>query len=206
MFIQMDFFTNYLKGLKILTKKPTWASLCNLAYTDKEKRRYFIYNDEMDMCIIRKGEIEKYLMELQYGSNYEDVLKAMKEALSMDKKGQMQPDIMMLGYLIQELISRKEFLLLPEIMFKIMATMLIREDENPYIIDQEIMEEKLKTFESELQHGGLASFFHSDPMLSYLNLSGISMIDLKGLMNESRQKIENLNLELSSFRNELQLS
>lgn len=190
---------------KLIIKKPNWASLCSLAYTDKQKRRYYIYNDELDMSVLRKGELEKYLMELQYGSDYSDVLQGMKDALIIHKKGKIQPDITKLGYLIEELSERKQHLLLPEIMFKIMATMLLREDENPAVIDQEILNEKLITFEKEIQQGGLASFFHSVGISKLLNLSNISILDLQRLMRASKHRIINRNRELSSLKNESQL-
>lgn len=200
----MDFFTKYLRESKTLTKKPDWATLCSLAYTDSDKRRYYVYNDEMDMSVLRKGEIEKYLMELQYGSDYSDVVKGMKDSLITHKKGKIQPDMTMLGYFIEELAERKQLLLLPDIMFRIMATMLIREDENPYLVDAEILDEKTATFQNEIQHGGLATFFHSAGILKLLGLSGISILDLQRLMKESKQRIQNRQSQLSFLRNESQ--
>lgn len=196
--------------MRLLTKlfpkrKPEWAALCSVAFTDKKGRRYYKYNDELDMNILRKGEIEKYQLELRYGSDMEDVCEAMKVAVgSSDKKGNMTPDVGMIGYLTQELLDRKEMLLLPDILFKILATTLIREDESPSVIDEEILEEKLITFKEEIQSGGLFPFFQSGVLLRLTDLSNISIIDFKRLMTESQQRIQNLNRVVFSFESRLQ--
>lgn len=194
-----------IKDRIIGKRKPKWAALCTHIYTDKIGRKYYAYNDELDMPILRKGEIEKHLLELRYGSDFEDVLIAMKKALSLsDKKGNIKPDLVMIGYLIQELLSRKEFLVIPEIMFRIVITILIREDETPYTIDAEISDEKMDIFKREMQDGGLADFFHSTGLLKYVGLSHISTIDLRGLMKGSQQLLKKVNQIVFSFNSTLQ--
>lgn len=185
--------------------KPSWASLCSVAFKDKQGRRYYSYNDMLDMSILRKGEMEKYLIELRYGSDLSDVCEAMKEALgAADKKGNMNPDLPMIGYLVQEIIDRKKMLVVPEIMLKIIATTFIREDENPVIIDEEIMDQKLATFKTELQHGGLAHFFHSAGFHRLIGLYNISINELTQLMNESLRRTQSLKRILSSSGSTLQ--
>lgn len=184
--------------MKLLRKffpkpKPPWASLCTLAFTDRSGRRYYQYSDPMDMSILRKGEIEKCQIELRFGTDMEDICQAMQSAISSsDKKGNMAPDVTMIGYLVQELIDRKQYLVIPEILFRVLATTMIREDENPGIVDQEILAEKVITFQSELQHGGLFDFFRRGNMLGSLDFSGITIIDFKRLMTQSQQRMQSL--------------
>lgn len=169
--------------------KPKWASLCSLAYTDKLGRKYYKYNDPLDMCVKRKGEIDKCLMELRYGSNMGDVLNAMKAALNApDKAGNIKPDLVNIGYLTNELTDRGAMLLLPEILFKLCANMLIRADENPYIVDVEILNEKVETFTKEIQRGGLHDFFQRTGLLKLIGLSGISKTELMQYMTASETK------------------
>lgn len=180
---------NLLRVFKRKISKPKWAALCHLAYTDRAGFRYYAYTDELKMPIFRRGEIEKCMMELQYGSDYSEVLDALKVTInSHDKSGNMAPDIAKAGYLVQELIDRKDLLLIPEILFKICANTLIREDENPELVDQELLDHKVTTFKSELQRGGLAAFFHKGELLKSIGLSGISTTDLIRLMNASEQR------------------
>jgi len=169
--------------------KPKWASLCSLVYTDKSGRKYYKYNDPLDMCVKRKGEIDKYLMELKYGSNYSDVLSALRTAINQpDKAGNIKPDLVNVGYLVNELADRSDILIIPEILFKLCANMLIRSDENPYIVDVEILNEKIETFTKEIQRGGLHDFFQVTGLLKLIGLSGISKIGLMQYMTASEMK------------------
>lgn len=200
---------NFWKALKekiIPNRKPEWAALCKLAYTDKSGRRYYQYADELNMnCVYRKGEIEKCMMELRYGSDYSKVIDEMKASVNgFDKQGNMRPDMVKTGYLIQELIDRKDILLLPEILFKICANTLIREDENPYLVDEEVLEEKIATFKSEIQTGGLHAFFQSVDLLKLIGLSNISIIDFNRLMTASAQRQKQFQAMLNLFTSEQQ--
>lgn len=169
--------------------KPKWASLCSLSYTDKKGLRYYKHNDMLDMCVYRKGEIDKCLLELRYSSSYSDVLNALKDSLNEhDKRGNMKPDLIKIGYLINELYDRDDMLLLSDILFKVCANTLIREDENPYIVDQEILEEKVNVFKAEIQRGGLHTFFQSVDLLRLIGLSTISPVELTRYMIDSETK------------------
>jgi len=163
-----------------------------LAYTDKSGKRYYKYNDNLDMCVYRKGEIDKCLMELRYGSSYLDVLNALRDSMNEhDKRGNMKPDIVKVGYLVNELYDREDMLLISDILFKVCANTLIREDENPYIVDQEILDEKVNVFKSEIQRGGLHAFFHSLDLLRLIGLSTTSPIELTRYMIDSETKLAN---------------
>jgi hypothetical protein len=181
----------YWQSMKTIFSKPKpkWASLCSLVYTDKSGRKYYKYNDPLDMCVKRKGEIDKCLMELKYGSNYSDVLFALKTAINQpDKAGNIKPDLVNVGYLVNELADRSDILLVPEILFKLCSNMLIRADENPYIVDVEILNEKVETFTKEIQRGGLHDFFQVTGLLKLIGLSGISKIGLMQYMTASEMK------------------
>lgn len=180
--------------------KPAWASVCTAVFIDSHGRRYYSYNDDMDMSIIRKGEIERYRMELRYGTDIEDICTAMQSAIgASDKKGNMSPDIAMVGYLIQELQDRRIMLAIPDILFSMLATTLIREDEQPHIIDGEILKQKCATFKQELQHGGLASFFQQTGLSGLLGFSGISISEFQRLMTGSMHRLQNLKSVVHSF-------
>lgn len=172
--------------------KPAWATLCKLAYEDSNGMRYYQYQDELDMSLFRRGEIEKAKMELRYGTDYTDVVNGIKGAINRPnrKSGRMEPDIATAGYLVQELIDRKDLLIIPEILFKICATTLIREDENPYLVDQEILEQKIAVFKHEIQRGGLHAFFQESGLLNLINLPNISRAELTRLMIDSEQRLK----------------
>jgi hypothetical protein len=177
-------------------QKPSWASLCTCVYTDKAGRRYYQYNDELDMSVLRKGEIDKCVMEHAYGSDYRDVFQGIKSALGeSDRKGNMRPNIQDISYLAQEILDRDKHLIIPEILMKICAHTLIREDEDPYQVDDEILKQKLTTFKTEIQRGGLHDFFHSTGLLKLLGLSSMSMTTFRSnmiaseMMQEESRKI-----------------
>jgi len=181
--------------------KPSWAALCKQVYIDKQGRRYYQYQDEGDMTLIRRGEIEKCQMELRYGSDYSDVIEGVRSSLNNAnrKSGHMEPDIVTAGYLIQELIDRKGILVVPEILFALCSNTLIREDENPYLVDHEILEEKISTFKQEIQRGGLHAFFQANDLLKLVGMSNISLSDFNRLMTDSEQRISQVQAKIKLF-------
>lgn len=175
-----------LRSILTKDKKPDWASTCTAVYTDRKGRKYYRYNDEMDMCVYRKGEIDKCLLELQYGSDYRDVMQGIVKLMSQsDKRGNVTPNISGTAYLAQEIIDRDQWLILPDILMRTCANTLIREDENPYIVDQEILTEKVDTFTAEIQRGGLHAFFHETGLLRLIGLSDTSTSKFKSVMISS---------------------
>lgn len=169
--------------------KPSWAAKCVLAYTDKSGMRYYTYADGLDMPVDREGEIEKCLMELRFGKDYSDVIAELNASLNnFDKSGRAVVDLTKIGYLASELSDREELLTTPDILFKICANALIREDESPYEVDQEVLIQKVQTFKSELRHGGLADFFQLGGLTRFVNLSITSQSDLIRFMNDLEMK------------------
>lgn len=181
----------FLSFLNSSRSKPSWAAQCTLAYTDRQNRRYYQYPDMLDMCVHRKGEIDKCLMELRY-STHSDVLEALKDATNAHKRGSMQPDIVKIGFLVNEITDRSELLLSSDILFKICANTLIREDENPYVVDDEILIEKITTFKAEIKQGGLHGFFQSVGLLRLIGLSNIMPHELTKYMNAYNLNQENI--------------
>lgn len=184
--------------------KPKWAAPCRLVYTDTLGRRYYQYQDEMDMTIFRRGELEKCQMELRFGTDYASVIDGIKDSLNRSNKktGRMEADIVTAGYLTQELIDRKDLLLIPDILFRICANTLIREDENPHIVDQEILDQKLETFKSEIQRGGLHAFFLETGLLKSAGISNISQSDFSRLMTDSEQRLKQVQARIRLFTSE----
>lgn len=175
----------HLNSIKLFrTKtKPSWASRCTSVYTDHAGRVYYKYNDELDMCVIRKGEIDKCLMELSYGRDYLDVFKGIKDMLGeTDKRGNIKPNLSSVGYLAEEVLVRDKYLIIPDILMKVCANTLVREDENPLIVDAEILDQKIATFKAEIQRGGLRDFFYSAGTLKLLELSSMSTTEFNSHM------------------------
>lgn len=184
--------------------KPSWAALCKQVYIDQAGRRYYQYQDETDMTIFRKGEIEKCQMELRYGTDYADVVDGIKAALNKSnrKTGRMEPDITASGYLVQELIDRKDLLVVPEILFRLCSHTLIREDENPNIVDHEVLDQKIETFKREIQRGGLHAFFQENGLLKSLGMSNISPHEFSRLMTDSEQRVKQVQARIKLFTSE----
>lgn len=179
-------------------KKPAWAALCQVKYIDKQKRKYYQYTDEFDMPLVRKGWIDKLIMELRYGSDYDYVIEKLKESLNAhEKKGVMAPDIQTAGYLVQELIDRKKMLLIPDVLFEVLCVTLIREDENPELEDHEIEQEKIATFKKEIKQGGLFPFFQSGGILKLFGLPNCSITEFNRRISDSIAHMERFQMILS---------
>lgn len=154
------------------------------------------------MCVLRKGEIDKCLMELSYGRDYLDIFKGIKNMLGeTDKRGNIKPNISGVGWLVDEVMQRDKYLIIPDVLMKICANTMIREDENPHIVDAEILDEKVATFKAEIQRGGLHDFFYSSGTLKLLGLSNISTTEFNSLMIASelmQEKHERIKACISS--------
>lgn len=166
-------------------RKPEWASLCSVVHTDKQKRNYYKFNDEMDMPMLRKHEIDICMMELRYGRDFDDVIQVMDSSLNQTVAGKVKPDLKAVGYLLHEIQERKKYLFDSKILFAICANTLIREDESPFKPDQTITNEKIKVFTDEIGRGGLSFFLIKNDLMKYLPFSNISILQFSQMMNQS---------------------
>lgn len=166
-------------------------------FVDSEGRRYFKVKNDFDLPILRAKELEKRLQRNMSGlsdNNLNMFIKAMKKALNDGKK----PDLSMIGHLLIEMERRQDLLLHEDIMFDIVAFTLIREDEDPAVIDLNIHDEKVKQFMKDSKEG-LFDFFYRAGLMEYLPYLKNMEEDWNEYLEESRAKIQAMNQHLNSY-------
>lgn len=174
-------------------RKPFSFEKLQFAFVDSNGKRYYRYSDDLDMPIVRKGYFEKCFMEFDAAISDKElklIIHAMQAAIHRkDKQGRMNPDIAMIGHLITEMENRNGQLIHPEIMFDMVATLYIREDENPGTVDQEIHNQKVIQFKQDSQ-GGLYDFFYQSGLERYIPFSALSARDLEAILTLSERKVK----------------
>ena len=159
------FKTDFLKYAFDEQSKPPSFDLLETIFVDSNGKRYFRYKDDFDIPILRKGKLEQLIKELGYGISKDEMtlfLDAMEKALN---KG--QADVSKIGFLVTQMRERKDILIHPEILFEMVTTLYIREDENPALIDEEIHKEKFEQLKKDSQ-GGLYDFFYTAGLQTYI--------------------------------------
>jgi len=157
--------------------KPIGFDKLEFALLDSNGLRYGKFPNEMDIPVLRKGQIARLEQELYSRLNDHELgefLDAMLAALhEEDGKGNLKPNLGLIGKYLLEMRDRKKLLLHPELMFEIVAASYIREDENPAEFDLEIQEQKVKQFKADSKTG-LYDFFYSSgikELLPFLDIS-----------------------------------
>lgn len=150
--------------------KPVDKTMLAWSFIDSEGNRYYRWVDDFDIPIIRKGHIQKCLSELECGISLEFlslVISKIEEALTRTVKGQMRPDIAMIGHLCAEVKNRQQYLFPGDILFDLVAAVYVREDENPADMDMDLHKRKAEQFKKDSK-AGLKDFFYNAGLKKYL--------------------------------------
>lgn len=183
-------------------RKPDGFDKLEMAFVDSEGRKYFKYMNDMDAPLTRLKAFEMKIKELQAGlsrDNLTMIIDAMEAALKeKDPRGNMQPNIAMIGHLVTEMKNRKENLIDPEIMFEMVAYLYIREDETPTKIDDDIHSQKIAQFKKDSETG-LHDFFVTAGLRQYLPFLGQSGVDWETIFTQMRVQANSLKEQLKNY-------
>ncbi len=158
------------ENIKWFKKKPRLAkhpdfSKMEYKFTDSQGRRYYSYLNDYDIPIKRYGQFKRFLMELANGMSRDEVklfISAMKSALN-----KTPIDIAQIGFVLNEMELRNDILFHEEIMFNMVATLYIREDQHPGEWDEETEQVKAQYLKLEAQ-GKLYDFFVTASLGKYI--------------------------------------
>lgn len=181
------------------SKKAGFEKL-TFTFLDSNGKRYYRYTNDLDIPILRKGELERVLMEIESGlsgSELSNILEAMGNAINERKGDKMTPNISKIGFLIEEIKNRKEMLLHPDLLFEAVAILYIREDEDPAIVDTEILREKVKQLKLNSREG-LYDFFYTSGLGAYIPFLGKSEEEWMEYYEQGRVKLEAMKTYLST--------
>lgn len=150
-------------------KKPDWKKDCEFQFKDSQGLDYYRYVDEMQLPIKRTEAVQIAIREIQNKISDQD-LKAFLENHNKILFGS-EPNEKKLELLARHaaiLKERTEFTVAaPDLLMNLTAYLYIREDEDPYSIDEVIHEEKIKQFTID-SRGVLAVFFYNAGLSAYL--------------------------------------
>lgn len=158
------------ENIKWFKKKPRLAkhpdfSKMEYKFTDSQGRRYYSYLNDYDIPIKRYGQFKRFLMELANGMSRDEVklfISAMKSSLN-----KTPVDIAQIGFVLNEMELRNDILFHEEIMFNMVATLYIREDQHPGEWDEETEQVKAQYLKIEAQ-GKLYDFFVTASLGKYI--------------------------------------
>lgn len=201
------FKTAFLKLAFSQQSKPVGFEKLSFKFIDSNGERYHRFNEDLDIPVQRKGQIERIMQELEAGisqSELDRFLVAMSKALDgKDKKGNLKPDIPMIGWLIEEMKMRKASILHPDILLELLCAVSIREDEDPAVWDEEIQQQKLIQIGKDCSEGsGLYDFFHKASLRESIPFLDITQGKWNEYLNHSRTKIKAMEVMLQDYSSE----
>lgn|SRR3990167_7086294 len=185
------------------SKKKGFEKLTQV-FIDSKGKRYYRYPNDMDIPILRKGALEKCLMEIESGlsgNELERILTAMSDALNERKGDRMIPNIAKVGFLVEEIRNRKNLLLHPDLLFEAVSILYIREDEDPAKVDGEVMNQKLVQLKEDSREG-LYDFFYTSGLSAYIPFLGKSEDEWMEYYQEGIVKMEAMKKFLSTSEQE----
>lgn len=167
-----------------------------VAFIDSNSKKYYTTADVLKLPMervnmlkhyyamqaagINDSELNKFITQFQ--QNLEDCINSAQLSGRIEHLGSQQALLTMLK-------ERKSLAIHKDIFFHIAATVYVREDEQPDIVDSEIEKEKVAQFKKD-SAGGLYDFFYRSELKKHLPYSNISEEEFTHYLAESAQKIE----------------
>jgi hypothetical protein len=182
------------------SKKPGLEKL-EYKFRDSKGRAYYAYPNDLDLPLKRKGEMERVLLEIEAGiskSELDLIVDSGIAAINRVKDGRPAPDLGTVLYLFHEMKIRKDILIHPELLFEAVAIMYIREDEDPAVVDKEILNEKIEQFKLDSKDG-LYDFFYRSGINTFMPYLEKSQEEWMEYYSEGKAKAEALKSQLKSI-------
>ncbi len=168
-------------------------------FVDSNGKAYYRYIDDLEIPIMRKGQLEKVLKEIQMGISVDESNKI--DEFILDEINKPKVDRAVIGHLILERKNREKLLIHPELLFEAVAIMYIREDEEPTLVDKEITRQKIEQLKKD-SVGGLYDFFYSSGINTYLPFLEKSEEEWQEYWEQGIAQSRELLVKLQNFRNQ----
>lgn len=128
-----------------------------------------------------------------------DVADEQLEALVAGKKGSLSR----VGAVLNEIRNRKNMVLHPDLMMQYIAVHLVREDENPFTVDLNVMDQKIESFRKMIAGGRLLDFFHMDCLNALNAHTNLSKEEFQKFWIESQMELKTLNKKIEYLKSNL---
>lgn len=178
-----------------------WRSYCEMAFVDELGRKYYRYKKEYKMPIKRMAYVDT--LKVQYMMSWSQL-----EQAEFDKKlsnliesittkqhfSKFYKEVAEIETLLGEKTLRQGMVIQEDILVELVCAIFIREDEDPYEINDAIQAEKVEIVKKKINY----TFLKTQDILSWIGLSGITEETFEPLLEYSRKmtqmRAEKLNL------------
>lgn len=187
-----------------------WKDKTEVRYIDTNGIKYYQYPDFMELPVSRYEYLQGLLSVFEMGFNSKDYdlfinefIKTVEDIVNQHtEKGKIK-EITRILYLVKELETRSKIRLEPKALIELLAVVLIREDENPEIVDSKIQDMKIKQFTiDKLEHK--RSFFLQAGLSTFIPALNISDSDYLTLLKHSENQINRSNEVLGTLMKQFQ--
>lgn len=181
---EKEFLAHILKQKEVMLVKDD----LNFKFFDLDGNAYYEYPSTIYLPMARLAKLQEYVMWISAGISGDELdgmLKKADKALSDGLKAGKGASI--IGFIIQELMDRKNMVIHEELFYNFIAVQLIRHDESPTQFNNEIQMQKVESFK-KMNKKDDSFFLNIQEYLKVLNLSNITKDDLDKLLAEAIQR------------------
>ena len=197
-----------------LDNTSAWKAHAHIACYDKQGRAYYSFRDESKVPNCRASVLMQIEQEIRDRLSFDDcwsfvensnsLISACKVEVQNIKQniGSSETVINAVnrwegllkdwGSILGLLKERREIEINPNLIMRMACIVLIREDENPFEVNDHIEEEKFETFMQE-HKDGLGFFFQKHGLESYLNFSRQFISSVNAAMKDTKKILDNMN-------------
>jgi len=149
-----------------------WKDKCKVCYIDGNGLKHYQYIDALQIPECRYEYLTSLAVVYDMGFNTKDYPKFLdsfekeinETVNNTDHRGR---GLAMILQYVKELRSRSEIRIEPDLLLQMMAVLLIREDENPELIDDKILDLKVEQFKKDKKHYA-SGFFLQAGLQTYI--------------------------------------
>jgi hypothetical protein len=164
------------------------------------RHTYTIWNNELAFPLCRFAEHIRLIELLSLGITGEEMDKIIQAMQGLMAKGLAKPDnVSKLGALIENMKTRREYVLHKDILINIVALHCIRSDESAYKFDAIIHSDKVKDLSEFANKEESYGFFLRAGLEKLSTYMKVSTEELVQSINESALLIRQLNKTLEEF-------
>lgn len=154
-----------------------WRDLCEVDFVDDEGRKYYRYKQDYKMPIQRAQYVDSlkvnYLLTWSQVEQSEFDKKLESWIRTIEKKPNFQSwykQMAEISKLIEEKQKRQGQIIQTDILIELVACLLIREDEDPFEVNSQILAQKVETFKKKINF----QFLKQRHILEVIGLSEIT--------------------------------
>lgn len=179
-------------------QKPNHSEFSKMkfAFLDSKGRRHFYYEDEFQMPVLRRRQLEIKVQELDSGVSLDTLglwLDNIDEELKKNDKGEALVNI---GRLTGLLRTRLELDCDVELLMKMACIIYVREDQNPHVWDEDLEREKFNQLMED----------RSEVLWDFFISTGLSVFlpSFRGIREGFKEYSTRLQAEITKFHKVLQ--